>query len=119
MKLSQHSELCIGKISKWTGKTQGIFKKDLSWDPVKHMMKGIPISNGIIPRNISPIFQSKHFQDFKYVKVMGGKGGDGAMSFLSLPFKEFAGPDGGNGGNGGHVIFEGNVCEIWCVVTPS
>lgn len=37
---------------------------------------------------------------------MGGKGGDGAVSFLQLWCNEFAGPDGGDGGHGGHVIFE-------------
>lgn len=42
----------------------------------------------------------------KKVRVEGGKGGDGAVSFLHLWSNEFAGPDGGDGGNGGHVIFE-------------
>lgn len=39
--------------------------------------------------------------------MVGGNGGDGCLSFLSLPQKEFAGPDGGDGGNGGHVVFRG------------
>lgn len=42
----------------------------------------------------------------KRVRVVGGKGGDGTISFLHLWSNEFAGPDGGDGGNGGHVIFE-------------
>ena len=54
------------------------------------------------------IAQQKSFVDFRKIRVEGGKGGNGCMSFLSLPRKEFAGPDGGNGGNGGHVIFQGN-----------
>lgn len=40
---------------------------------------------------------------------MGGKGGDGAVSFLHLWSNEFAGPDGGDGGNGGHVLFEASL----------
>lgn len=38
--------------------------------------------------------------------VIGGKGGDGCISFLQLWCNERAGPDGGDGGNGGHVIFK-------------
>ena len=44
--------------------------------------------------------------------MIGGRGGDGCMSFLSLPFNEWAGPDGGDAGNGGHVIFQGKTLEI-------
>ncbi|KAK5645664.1 hypothetical protein RI129_004128 [Pyrocoelia pectoralis] len=36
--------------------------------------------------------------------MVGGKGGDGCISFLHLWSNENAGPDGGDGGNGGHVI---------------
>ena len=39
--------------------------------------------------------------------MIGGSGGDGCLSFLSVFRIEFAGPDGGNGGNGGHVVFQG------------
>lgn len=46
----------------------------------------------------------------KQVRAIGGKGGDGAISFLQLWANENAGPDGGDGGNGGHVVFE--VCVI-------
>ncbi|CAG9858359.1 unnamed protein product [Phyllotreta striolata] len=46
------------------------------------------------------------FLDLKQVRVVGGKGGDGCISFLSLWANEFAGPDGGDGGNGGHVILK-------------
>lgn len=49
----------------------------------------------------------RHFVDYVQLEVCGGKGGDGMLSFLSLPGTEYAGPDGGNGGNGGHVIFKG------------
>ena len=54
--------------------------------------------------------QAKDFIDARIVRVTGGKGGDGCISFLSLYKKEFAGPDGGDGGNGGHVLFE--VCLL-------
>ncbi|XP_044009974.1 mitochondrial ribosome-associated GTPase 2-like [Aphidius gifuensis] len=40
------------------------------------------------------------------VRVCGGKGGDGMISFLQLFINDKAGPDGGDGGHGGHVIFE-------------
>lgn len=49
---------------------------------------------------------ARKFVDFTRVRVIGGHGGDGCLSFLRLPFNEWAGPDGGDGGNGGHVIFE-------------
>ncbi|KAI0228035.1 Mitochondrial ribosome-associated GTPase 2 [Lamellibrachia satsuma] len=49
---------------------------------------------------------ARKFVDFKRVRVIGGQGGDGCLSFLRLPFNEWAGPDGGDGGNGGHVIFQ-------------
>lgn len=52
---------------------------------------------------------TKHFVDYKKVRVVGGAGGNGALSFLSVFAKEFAGPDGGDGGNGGHVIFKANT----------
>lgn len=42
----------------------------------------------------------------KQVKTIGGKGGDGCVSFLHLWANEYAGPDGGDGGNGAHVIFK-------------
>ncbi|XP_045194088.2 mitochondrial ribosome-associated GTPase 2-like [Mercenaria mercenaria] len=47
---------------------------------------------------------TEHFVDFKKVQVLGGRGGNGCISFHSEPRKEFGGPDGGNGGHGGHVI---------------
>ncbi|XP_008211397.1 mitochondrial ribosome-associated GTPase 2 isoform X1 [Nasonia vitripennis] len=48
----------------------------------------------------------QYFVDMKQVRVQGGKGGDGAISFLQLWVNERAGPDGGDGGHGGHVIFQ-------------
>uniref|UniRef100_A0A8D8XYV5 Mitochondrial ribosome-associated GTPase 2 n=1 Tax=Cacopsylla melanoneura TaxID=428564 RepID=A0A8D8XYV5_9HEMI len=44
--------------------------------------------------------------DLVQLEVVGGNGGDGAISLLSNLCTENAGPDGGNGGNGGHVIFQ-------------
>lgn len=53
------------------------------------------------------------------VRVIGGKGGDGCISFLHLWSNEFAGPDGGDGGNGGHVIFRAltNVKDLSLVAS--
>ncbi|GAB1869572.1 GTP-binding protein 5 [Camponotus japonicus] len=48
----------------------------------------------------------QHFVDIKQTRTIGGKGGDGEISFLRLWVNDRAGPDGGDGGNGGHVIFE-------------
>lgn len=50
--------------------------------------------------------QTKNFVDTKHLRVVGGNGGDGCISFLHLWSNEFAGPDGGDGGHGGHVIFQ-------------
>ncbi|RUS90790.1 hypothetical protein EGW08_001409 [Elysia chlorotica] len=47
-----------------------------------------------------------HFVDYIELQVCGGKGGNGMLSFSSLPHREWAGPDGGDGGHGGHVIFK-------------
>lgn len=42
----------------------------------------------------------------KQIRAIGGRGGDGCVSFLSLWANENAGPDGGDGGNGGHVVLQ-------------
>ncbi|XP_022250894.1 mitochondrial ribosome-associated GTPase 2-like isoform X2 [Limulus polyphemus] len=52
--------------------------------------------------------QHYHFIDRHQVKVIGGDGGNGCISFLRLFKNPIAGPDGGDGGNGGHIIFEAN-----------
>ncbi|XP_015591745.1 mitochondrial ribosome-associated GTPase 2 isoform X2 [Cephus cinctus] len=60
-------------------------------------------------RNIKPKSDkntAQFFRDVKQVRTVGGKGGDGAISFLRLWVNDRAGPDGGDGGHGGHVIFE-------------
>lgn len=44
--------------------------------------------------------------DVKQTRTLGGKGGDGCVSFLSIWCNENAGPDGADGGNGGHVVLE-------------
>lgn len=51
-------------------------------------------------------FQSQFFIDSKTIRSIGGKGGNGCISFLRLWCNENAGPDGGDGGNGGHVVFQ-------------
>ncbi|XP_059622732.1 mitochondrial ribosome-associated GTPase 2 [Phlebotomus argentipes] len=51
----------------------------------------------------------QYFVDAKRVRAIGGKGGDGCISFLQLWANDKAGPDGGDGGNGGHVIFQASI----------
>lgn len=60
------------------------------------------------------------------MRTIGGKGGDGEISFLQLWSNEAAGPDGGDGGHGGHVVFEVNervqynwlyVCSVYLCKT--
>jgi GTP-binding protein len=46
------------------------------------------------------------FVDETTVFVNGGRGGNGAATLHSEPYKPLGGPDGGNGGPGGSVIFE-------------
>jgi GTP-binding protein len=46
------------------------------------------------------------FVDETIVFVKGGRGGNGAATLHSEPYKPLGGPDGGNGGPGGSVIFE-------------
>jgi GTPase len=46
------------------------------------------------------------FVDETGVSVKGGRGGNGAATLHSEPYKPLGGPDGGNGGPGGSVIFE-------------
>lgn len=48
---------------------------------------------------------SKHLVDVKTVRLSGGRGGNGRVSFMKLFGNENAGPDGGDGGSGGHVVF--------------
>jgi len=50
--------------------------------------------------------QAQYFSDAKRIRAIGGKGGDGCVSFLQLWCNERAGPDGGDGGHGGHVVFQ-------------
>lgn len=60
-------------------------------------------------RNLKPKAKhptSQYFVDAKKIRAIGGKGGDGCISFLRLFANEYAGPDGGDGGNGGHAVFQ-------------
>lgn len=46
------------------------------------------------------------FADTALVKVLAGRGGNGALSFRHEKFVDKGGPDGGDGGRGGSVVFE-------------
>ena len=46
------------------------------------------------------------FVDEAAVVVKAGRGGDGAATFHSEPYKPMGGPDGGDGGRGGSVVLE-------------
>jgi GTPase len=50
------------------------------------------------------------FVDEARVKVEGGAGGNGCVSFLRLKYVPFGGPDGGDGGQGG---------SVWAVAEPN
>jgi len=49
-----------------------------------------------------------HFWDEVEIKVEGGKGGNGLVSFARERINPKAGPDGGDGGDGGSVVFCSN-----------
>jgi len=46
------------------------------------------------------------FRDVIEITAQGGRGGDGAMSFLRLKYIPKGGPDGGHGGHGGTIWLE-------------
>ncbi len=48
------------------------------------------------------------FIDKAKIRIISGKGGNGAVSFRKEPYVPEGGPDGGNGGKGGDVIFVAN-----------
>ncbi len=50
------------------------------------------------------------FVDEAKIRVEGGKGGNGCISFLRLKYMPFGGPDGGDGGQGG---------SVWAVAEPN
>lgn len=45
------------------------------------------------------------FVDRAEIKIVSGKGGNGAVTFRRDPYVPEGGPDGGDGGNGGNIIF--------------
>ena len=51
------------------------------------------------------------FADKVLIKVEGGRGGNGCVSFCRERFVPKGGPDGGDGGDGGNVILQGNLHE--------
>lgn len=85
--------------------------KNINKNIFKSFCKGFKEQENISKplRTIKPKANSdteKNIIDLKKVRTIGGKGGDGNISFLQLWANENAGPDGGDGGNGGHVIFQ-------------
>lgn len=52
--------------------------------------------------------KKEHFVDYVKIKVKGGDGGDGCISFRREKYVPKGGPDGGDGGNGGNVYIEGD-----------
>ena len=48
------------------------------------------------------------FVDKVKIKIAGGKGGDGCVSFLRAKYVTNGGPDGGDGGKGGDIVFRVN-----------
>lgn len=45
------------------------------------------------------------FKDEVFIKVKGGRGGDGIIAFRREKYVEYGGPAGGTGGNGGNIYF--------------
>lgn len=60
-------------------------------------------------RRKSDCLKVKPMVDVKKIRAIGGKGGDGCISFLRLWVNDKAGPDGGDGGHGGHVLIEAST----------
>ena len=48
------------------------------------------------------------FVDIAKIKIKGGNGGNGAVSFRREKYVAAGGPDGGDGGRGGNIVFQVN-----------
>ncbi|KAI9293261.1 GTP-binding protein Obg/CgtA [Neoconidiobolus thromboides FSU 785] len=63
-------------------------------------------NNDFNDNNNEVVSKGGSFVDYKLIKVMGGNGGDGTVSFHRDKITSFGPPDGGNGGEGGSVYFK-------------
>ncbi len=52
--------------------------------------------------------KQNQFMDHAVVRVVGGRGGNGASHFRREKWVPLGGPDGGDGGRGGHIILQAN-----------
>nr|CAG4652031.1 EOG090X0ACU [Triops cancriformis] len=77
------------------------FKPSSSCTEADNVPRPLPIRKAKSETNFA-----KPVVDWKQMRVKGGKGGDGCVSFMRLFAKPNGGPDGGSGGNGGHILFK-------------
>ncbi|XP_065827191.1 mitochondrial ribosome-associated GTPase 2-like [Oscarella lobularis] len=71
-------------------------------------------------RFLSTVSESQKFIDWKRVRFIGGRGGDGCSSFRREAHVPRGGPDGGNGGSGGAIWLKacGNTRDLSSLKQP-
>lgn len=94
-------------VSAFAGRQRQLqWKQQKQWlsslDDKEHWTVALPLRSVKHKSDRPP---SQHLVDVKTVRTIGGRGGNGRVSFMKLFGNEFAGPDGGDGGHGGHVVF--------------